>query len=78
MGTLLRVRVRSQAGHELVAGERKAERGGVESAMTMRRALRQMSAEAERSAEVQREALSEAGSNEDLRPRHELERKNCV
>jgi len=46
--------------------------------MTMRRALRQMSAEAERSAEVQREALSEAGSNEDLRPRHELERKNCV
>ena len=41
--------------------------------MTMRRALRQMSAEAERSAKGQGEALSEAGSDEALRPRHELE-----
>src|SRR5579863_2069976 len=41
--------------------------------MTMRRALRQMSAQAERSAKGQGEALSEAGSDEALRPRPEAE-----
>ena len=41
--------------------------------MTMRRALRQMSAKAERFAKGQGEALSEAGSDEALRPRHEPE-----
>ncbi len=41
--------------------------------MTMRRALRQMSAEAERSGKGQGEALSEPGSDEALRPRHEAE-----
>lgn len=41
--------------------------------MTMRRALRQMSAEAERSVKGQGEALSEAGSDEALRPRPEPE-----
>jgi RNA-directed DNA polymerase len=41
--------------------------------MTMRRALRQMSAEAERFVKGQGEALSEAGSDEALRPRPEPE-----
>jgi len=41
--------------------------------MTMRGALRQMSAQAERSAKGQGEALSEAGSDEALRPRLEPE-----
>ena len=52
---------------------RRPKRRGVESAMTIRRALRQMSAEAERSARGQGEALSEAGSDEALRPRLEPE-----
>lgn len=41
--------------------------------MTMRRALRQMSAEAERSEKGRSEALSDPGSDEALRPRHEPE-----
>ena len=41
--------------------------------MAMRRALRQMSAKAERSGSGQGEALSEPGSDEVLRPRHEPE-----
>ena len=41
--------------------------------MTMRRALRQMSAPAERSGKGQGEALSESDSDEALRPRHGLE-----
>ena len=39
--------------------------------MTIRKALRQMSAKAERSAKGHGEALSEAGSDEALRPRLE-------
>src|ERR1035437_10224967 len=41
--------------------------------MTMRRAMRQMSAEAERPVDGQGEALSEASSDEALRPRREAE-----
>jgi RNA-directed DNA polymerase len=45
----------------------------VESGMTMRRALRQKSAPAERPDQGQGEALSVPGSDEALRPRHEAE-----
>ena len=41
--------------------------------MTMRRVMRQMSAQAERSGAGQGEALSDPGSDEALRPRHEAE-----
>ena len=41
--------------------------------MTMQRARRQMSAEAERSGVGQGEALSDSGSDEALGPRHEVE-----
>jgi group II intron reverse transcriptase/maturase len=41
--------------------------------MTMRRAMRQMSASAERSGAGQGEALSDPGSGEAIRPRHESE-----
>jgi RNA-directed DNA polymerase len=40
--------------------------------MTMRRARRQMSASAERSGAGQGEALTDPGSDEAMRPRHEV------
>jgi len=52
---------------------RRPKREGVESAMTMWRALHQMSAEAERSGRKQGEALSALVSDEVLCPRHEPE-----
>jgi len=59
----------------VVAGmsQRRAERGGVESGMAIRRAMRQKSAQAERSGVGQSEALSDAGSDEALCPRPEAE-----
>ncbi len=52
-------------------GDRRAEREGVFNGMTMRRAMRQMSASAERSGAGQGEALSDPVSDEATRPRHE-------
>ena len=52
---------------------RRPEREGVESSMTMRRAMRQMSAEAERSGRQQGEALPAWVSDEAPGPRHESE-----
>ena len=57
----------------MLQGERRAEREGVESGMTMRRVLRQMSAPAERSVEGQGETLSAPCSDETHRPRPEAE-----
>jgi len=54
-------------------GRRRAEREGVESGMTMWRAMRQMSASAERSGSRQGEAQSEPVSGEALCPRLEAE-----
>jgi len=54
-------------------GDRRAEREGVFYGMTMRRAMRQMSASAERSGVGQGEALSDPGSDEATRPHHETE-----
>ena len=54
-------------------GERRAKREGVESGMAMRRAMRQMSAKAERPGKGQGEALSAPDSDEAPRPLHEAE-----
>ena len=67
---------RSERSAEVVVGryrDRRTERGGVFNGMTMRGATRQMSASAERSGVGQGEALSDSGSDEAARPRHEAE-----
>ena len=55
------------------ASRRRAERGEVESGMTIRRAPRQMSAQVERAGKGQGESLSIPVSDEAQRPRHEAE-----
>jgi hypothetical protein len=55
------------------ASRRRAERGEVESGMTIRRAPRQMSTQVERVGIRQGEALSRPVSDEARRPRHEAE-----
>jgi len=55
------------------ASRRRAERGEVESRMTIRRAPRQMSTQVERVGKEQGEALPVPASDEAQRPRHEAE-----
>jgi hypothetical protein len=55
------------------ASRRRAERGEVESGMTIRRAQRQMSTQVERVGKEQGEALPVPASDEAQRPRHEAE-----
>ena len=72
-GTVLSRSEKSAEAVLVDASRRRAERGEVESGMTIRRAPRQMSTQVERVGKEQGEALPVPASDEAQRPRHEAE-----